>query len=99
MTYTLQTQFQVKKECKRYKLTPEMLFDFAAANRGRPTQRVANAFCTFVTAPPAVDTAVLKRQGVSGRDVGVAMAEAEQKAFEALVADDKDMNSVCGQAT
>ena len=80
------TQAQVKKDCKRYKLTPQILFDFTAGNRGRPTQRVANAFCKFLSAPPAGDAALLKRQGKRGREIGVAMAEAEQKAFEALLA-------------
>lgn len=79
-------QAQVKKECKRCKITPQILLDFTTKNRGHPTERVANAFCKFVSAPPAGDVALLKKQGKRGREIGVAMAQAEQTAFEMLVA-------------
>lgn len=76
----------MKKDCKRYKITSEMLFDFAVKNCGHPTQRLTNAFCKFLSAPPAGDAVLLKQQGKRGREIGVAMAQAEQTAFEMLVA-------------
>ena len=76
----------LKKEFKRLRANPERVVEFAKLVDGFSPKK-AKGFIKFAQSPPAVNPRDLMAKGLRGPDIGKAVKDAEEDAYEKLVSE------------
>ena len=76
----------LKKEFRRLRVNPEKVVEFAKLVDGFSPKK-AKGFIKFAQSPPAVNPRDLMAKGLKGPDIGKAVKDAEEDAYEKLVSE------------
>ena len=83
-TITKETAPGLKKNFKRFSISPEYLHNFAEITN-TPSESIVRGFLEFAAAPLAGDPKELMSQGLQGPEIGAAMNRAEVEAYTEFI--------------